>query len=244
MDVLVDPGGFAEFLRVPARIVKHGLFSLPDTLSMPEATLAEPLACCLHGLDALAVSPLDHLLIIGDGPMGLLQAEAARVFGVKQIILVGKIPERLERARKIADIVVDARDGDITEAIYRAAPGGANKILVSVGNGEVAKDALRYVHKGGAVNLFAGLAKGTSLCIDPAQIHYDEVRLIGSFGFAPSHFQKAIQWLAERKINTEGIITATVSLSEAKAAFQDVSAYHGIKTIVTFSEKDEDINPN
>jgi L-iditol 2-dehydrogenase len=238
MDILTDPGGFAEFVRVPAHIVKYGLFVLPDNLSLIEATLAEPLACCIHGLEALKVTPLDRLLIIGDGPMGLLQAEAARAMGVNQIIVVGKTPARLERAAKTADLVIDAGEEDVAAAVQAAAPGGADKVLISVGNADVAQTAFHYVHKGGIVNLFAGLPKEAALTINPGQIHYDEISFIGSFGFAPDHFQKALEWLAQKKIHTEGIITAAVPLADAKSALRDVAEYRGIKSIITFSEKE------
>ena len=239
MDVLTDPGGFSEFVRVPAHIVKHGLVVLPDELSLVEATLAEPLACCIHGLEDLKVSSLDRVLIIGDGPMGLLQAEAARAMNVRQIIVVGKTPARLERAAKTADVVIHAGEMDVAAAVQAAAPGGADKVLISVGSAEVAQTAFQYVHKGGMVNLFAGLPKDAVLTVDPGQIHYDEVGFIGTFGFAPAHFKKAIEWLAQKRIHTEGIITATVPLSDARAAIRDVAEYRGIKSVITFSEKEE-----
>ncbi|MDD5367791.1 MAG: alcohol dehydrogenase catalytic domain-containing protein [Anaerolineaceae bacterium] len=239
MDVQTDPGGFAEYVRVPARIVNSGLVVLPDQLSLLEATLAEPLACCIHGLEALKLNPLDRLLIIGDGPMGLLQAEAARAMQVKQIIVAGMTPDRLARAARIADVVIRVGETDMAAAVQAAAPGGADKVLVSVGNADVAQTAFRYVHKGGIINLFAGLPKEATLTINPGQIHYDEVTVMGTFGFAPAHFKKAVEWLAKKRIHTEGIITATVPLSDAKRTLQEVAEYRGIKSIITFSDKEE-----
>ena len=182
------------------------------------------------------IEPRDTLLIVGDGTMGLLQAEAARALGVHQIILSGATPARLARAARVADLVVDASREDVYEAVQKACPGGANKVLVSVGNGEVAQSAFRLVHKGGMINLFAGLPKDTELRVNPALVHYDEVTILGTFGFSPAHFHTAVKWLAEKKIDTEGIITGTYPLAAARAAFQDAAEFRGITSIITMGD--------
>ena len=233
MDQAADPGGFAEYVRVPPRLIKYGLAHLPDDLSIIDASLSEPLGCVLHGLEALKVEPRDTLLIIGDGTMGLLQAEAARASGVRQIIVSGMTPDRLARAAKVADVVIDASKQDVYEAVQKVSPGGANKVLVSVGSGAVAQSAFRLVHRGGMINLFAGLPRDTELKFNPTLVHYDEVTILGTFGFTPRHFHTAVKLLAEKKIATEGIITGTYPLSEAHAAFQDAVEFRGIKSIIT-----------
>lgn len=237
MDENFIPGGFAEFVAIPPRIVRKGLFAIPDTLSMEHAALAEPLGCCLHGMEALEIDPNDRLLILGDGPMGLLQAEAARALGVRQIVQTGMIPARLKRSAQVADVALDASKEDFEERIHQALPNGADKVMVSVGNPALAESAFKYVRKGGTINLFAGLPRGTALNINPYSIHYDEVRLVGSFGLSPQHFHQALQLLAEEKVNVNGIITATVSIEGILEAIQNVSEYRGIKTVVKFGEE-------
>lgn len=90
-EVGIDPGGFSEFIRVPARLVQTGMVALPENLSLVEAALSEPVACCLHGLEVLNLRPVDSLLIVGDGTMGLLQAEIARSMKVEKIVLAAKM---------------------------------------------------------------------------------------------------------------------------------------------------------
>jgi L-iditol 2-dehydrogenase len=228
------PGGFAEFVVIPPRIVQKGLFPIAENLSLESATLAEPLGCCLHGLEMMDIQPDDRLLILGDGPMGLLQAEAARALGVRHIVQTGMIADRLKRSAQIADATIDASQEDYAEQIRKIYPDGADKVMVSVGNSTLAETAFKFVHKGGTINLFAGLPRDARLTIDPYQIHYDEVRLVGSFGLSPQHFQKALQLLADGKVNVNGIITATVPMNEVLEAIQDVSDYRGIKTVVRF----------
>jgi L-iditol 2-dehydrogenase len=242
MDEAFNPGGFAEYLTIPPRIVQKGLFVVPEGLSLEFAALAEPLGCCLHGLEAVDFAPHDRLLILGDGPMGLLQAEAARALGGRQIVLSGMIPARLERAAQVADVVIDANHEDVAQRIQQIYPGGADKVMVSVGDAALAETAFGYVRKGGTINLFAGLPRGAKLSIDPYRIHYEEVRLVGSFGLAPQHFQQALNLLADGKANVTGIITATVPIHGVIEAIQNMAEFCGIKTVVKFGEEEQQID--
>ncbi|MCJ7823974.1 MAG: alcohol dehydrogenase catalytic domain-containing protein [Anaerolineales bacterium] len=102
-DTFLEPGGFAEVVRVPKRIVEQALLHIPTGLDFETASLTEPLACCLHGLDVLAIKAGQSLLVMGDSPMGLLQAVAAKTIGAEPIILSGMTPARLDFARRIVD---------------------------------------------------------------------------------------------------------------------------------------------
>jgi L-iditol 2-dehydrogenase len=236
-DEAFNPGGFAEYIAIPPRIVQKGLFRVPDGLSLERAALAEPLGCCLHGLQLMDIQPQDSLLIIGDGPMGLLQAEAARALGVHPVILSGTIPMRLARAALTADAVIDASQEDVGARLQQLCPGGTDMVLVSVGEAAVAESAFRFVHKGGTINLFAGLPRDVQLSINPYPIHYDEVHLLGSFGLAPRHFQQALELMANGKVNLDGIVTAVVPLSGVIDEINKVAEFRGIKSIVKFGEE-------
>jgi L-iditol 2-dehydrogenase len=109
--------------------------------------------------------------------------------------------------------------------------------MVSVGEASLAESAFRYVAKGGTINLFAGLPRADRLSIDPYQIHYEEVRLVGTFGFAPQHFKQALDLLAAGKVNAAGIVTNTVPMNGVLAAIQDMAEFRGIKTVVKFGEE-------
>lgn len=238
MDEAFNPGGFAEYIAVPPRIVQKGMFLVPDGLPLDIAALAEPLGCCLHGFELMGLEPRDRLFIIGDGPMGLLQAEAARALGVSQIILSGTIPMRLARATQVVDAVIDAGKEDVAARMDELCPAGATKVMVSVGDAAVTETAFKYVSKGGVINLFAGLPKEARLSVDPFQIHYNEVKLVGSFGLAPQNFKQAIELLATGKVNVAGIVTATVAIGEVIETIQSVAEFRGIKSIVKFGEED------
>ncbi len=235
MEQGIDPGGFAEYVRVPSRIVAQGLVRLPENIPYSLGSLTEPLACCIHGLEALHLQPEDILLVIGDGTMGLMQSLLARKMGVQKIILSGMIPERLTKARSIADVVIDASQRDLAVEIEKVAPGGADKVMVSVGDTRVVESSMQFIRKGGILNIYAGMPKGQMMNLDPNLIHYNEVSLVGTFGFASRHFHQAVDLLAPLRHEIEQIISGTVNLDNITTALMDMADYRGIKYLVEFS---------
>jgi len=236
----IDPGGFSEYVRVPGHIVQQGLFKLPDVIPFSTGCFAEPLACCVHGLDELELKTDDVLLIVGDGTMGLLQAMISREMGVNRIILTGLIPERLNIAKTIADLVIDITKQDTVSEINKFSRGGADKVMVSVGIPEVVEDSMQLIRKGGILNIYAGMPKGKMINIDPNSIHYDGVKLLGTFGFTPEHFKKAINLLLPLQKNIESIISGTVSPENISKALMDMANFHGIKYLINFSDTEGD----
>ncbi len=234
-DASVQPGGFSEFLCVPPRVVQSGLFRLPPTIDFGIASLAEPLACCYHGLEALNLRRGESLLIIGDGPMGLLQTIAARAMGASSIALAGMMPERLAWGAPRVDHVINVAEQNLSDAVKALTDGkGFDKVMVSVGQAQVAEQAIALVARGGAVNFFAGLPRDSCITIDLNRIHYDEVTLVGTFGSAPSHFKRAVETLTDTSLDIAGFITRTVALPDLESAFADSAAYRGIKMVAVF----------
>lgn len=230
---MLEPGGFAEFVKVPPVIVRDGLLRVPDHLSLDDATLSEPLGCAYHGFEAMDVQPEGSLLIVGDGPMGLLQVEIGRALGFSPIILSGMTPERLARAAKTADLVVDVRTEDLGARLQEVVgPDGVDVIIVSVGSPSVVESGLSHLGPGGTLNVFAGMPSGTSIPVDLYALHYKEQRILGTFGLAPHHFKWALEALGKRDIDVSGIITRKVSLNGVRDAMEASTHYEGIKTVV------------
>ena len=230
---LPEPGGFAETLRVPKRIVEQGVFPIPDGLDTITATLTEPLACCLHGLEAIDVQPGQSLLIVGDGPMGLLQAVLGNEMGAEPVILSGATPHRLAHAHQVADVVVDASTTDLAAVMAESMPNGVDKIMLSVASENIIQAAFPLLRKGGAINLFAGMPSDSTVTLPTHRIHYDEIAVKGTFGFWPGHFERALALLASGTLIGPGFITATVTLDRVEEALKAAGQYEGIKTIVT-----------
>jgi L-iditol 2-dehydrogenase len=231
-EAFAEPGGFSEYLRVPQRIVQKGLFRLPAEIDFILGSLVEPIACSYHGLEALALKRGESLLIIGDGPMGLMQAILAREFGASPVVLAGMTPARLEIGARFADRVIDVSKTNLRDEIKAMTNGaGIDKVMVSVGQTQVAEDALVLVRCGGIINLFAGLPGNSRISVDPGRIHYDQVTLVGTFGFSHKHFARALESLTRHASDFAQLITSTVPLAGLEQAFIDGSQYAGIKTV-------------
>ncbi|MBW7883850.1 MAG: zinc-binding dehydrogenase, partial [Caldilineaceae bacterium] len=227
-----EPGGFTEMLRVPSRIVEQGVLTVPDHLDDATASLTEPLACCLHGLEAIHVQAGESLLIIGDGPMGLLQAMLGKQLGAAPIILSGMAPHRLDFARQIADVVVNSRTDDLGAAVNEATGGGVDKIVVSVASEEAVHGAMPFLRKGGAINLFAGMPQDAAVTVSSSRIHYDELTVLGTFGFWPVHFRRALELLSSKDFLCPGFVTTTVTLDNMREALEAAGRYEGIKAVM------------
>ncbi|HLU83147.1 MAG TPA: alcohol dehydrogenase catalytic domain-containing protein, partial [Trueperaceae bacterium] len=185
-----EPGGFAEYLRVPRALADQVMHVLPDTMSYELAALTEPLACCVHGLEALQLQQGGSLLIIGDGPMGLMQAAIAGTFGAGRVIVAGATPHRLAYAARLADTVIDVTQTVLEERVAELLPDGPDAVMVSVASLPALDQAMNLVAKGGTINVFAGMPKGETFPLDLKRVHYDEVRVVGTFGYGPADFSR------------------------------------------------------
>lgn len=236
MQVRPEPGGFAEMVRVPGPIVEQGLVGLPGHVEFAVGALVEPLACVVHGFDALHLGRGDSLLVLGDGPMGQLHIEVGRLHGASPIILVGATDARLAFARTRADIVLDARVDDVMDCVFRHVGGGAAGVAVCVGSPDSVATGLALAKPGGVVNVFAGMPAGVPALVDLSRIHYDQVSLLGTFGSGPADFSLAGRLIADGEVDLAPFVTARTTLEGAVAAFEEAVNYEGIKTVVVFGE--------
>ncbi|SMB89732.1 L-iditol 2-dehydrogenase [Thermanaeromonas toyohensis ToBE] len=226
----IEPGGFAEYVRVPANTGGRALYRLPDDLDYAEASLTEPVACALHGIEASRIKAGQTVLVIGDGPMGILLARLAKVFGAR-VFLSGMLPHRLKIAAQGLDGIFDACHEEVDLRPYTCGR-GADVVLIAVGVQEAISYGVRNVRRGGIVNFFAGLPKGTTFPLDLEQVHYGEVTFMGTFGFTPGQFARALEFIASRQIYLADLITAHYSLMETEQALKDTLACNGLKSLI------------
>ncbi len=232
-DEILDPGGFSELVRVPPRLAAQGVLPLPTAVNPLAGCFGEPVACCLHAFSSIGVEAGDSLFIIGDGVMGLLQAEIGKLLRADPVILSGMTSERMALAFGVADVVIDAAKEDVLATVLRATGGeGADKVIVSVADIGAAGMAVAAVRKGGAINLFAGMPADAKLALDMNRIHYDEILFTGSFGFAPEDFHAAIDLISRGKLDVMRLVTSSVPLAETARALEKLTRQEGVKTIV------------
>ena len=231
-------GALQEYIRIPREIVDAATHLLPADVDFAVATLAEPLACVVNGIEKASIESQDSVLVVGGGPMGALLALMAR--SITSRVAISEItPSRLFALRNLGLIVIDSSHESIPQQLEQFGSPLADKVFVAVGVSSVAEEALAWAAPGGAVLLFGGLPKDDRLTIDPFAVHYQEVSIVGSFGYRLDHFRTAISWLSEHAEEAARLVTHTVPFDKIEAGFEIAQRGEGLKTVVVFGEDDE-----
>ena len=226
----LDPGGLAEYIRVPAPNVQLDVLPLPDNLSFEEATLIEPLACCIRGIDRAAIEPGDSVLVLGVGSTGLMLAQLAQQRGATRVIIVDPIAYRRQRALDAGiDYALDPQadgypQGVLLQQIYAVNDGRKPDIvLVTPSKISAMLQGLDLVGPGGMVLLFAPPPPNETLPVTPNQLFFQEITLRTSYSAGPYETRLALELLRSRRIKAETVITHRFALQDAAQAFQLVA---------------------
>lgn len=229
------PGGFAEFIRLPAINVKYGIYPLPKNVSFAEATFIEPLACVLRGQRLIVLRPKQTVLVIGSGISGLLHIKLARLKGIKQIIATDINDYRLRAAQKFcAKFAINARKLS-PEKLRKLNRGYLADVVILCASAEAAvSQALESVQRGGTILFFAAAAEGAKIPWDINKIFWrSEITLTSSYAATPKEHFEALELISKRKINVKEMITHRLALGEAQKGFQLVAqAQESIKVII------------
>ncbi len=228
-------GAFAEYVRIPSEVMSKGTFRVPSDEHFKLACLSEPLACCLNAVFDSHVGLADTVMIIGAGPMGLLMLELCKTVGASKVLVSEPNEFRRSKAAASGAFVLNHRDegADISSWVKDETDGvGADVVFVCVGTVDAVNSAFGCVRKGGVVNIFGGLPRGSSLTLDPHILHYDEVIVTGSFGFTPLQFHTALTMLTSGTIDVGNIITHEFSIGQAKEAFDMASSGEALKILL------------
>ncbi len=235
-DLLFVNGAYAEFLRLPARIVEQNLLEIPPALSFQSAALMEPLACVVRGVHAVRPARGETAVILGAGPVGLLFTQLLSHAGVRVIVL-GKGKERLALAQKSgAQAVINFADtNDPSAALRESAPGGrgADVAIEAVGQPAAWSQAVAAVRPGGRVLLFGGCPAGTQVSFDTKRIHYDELTILSVFHHTPEAIREALKLIAGDIIKPELLITGEAPLKELPMILQRMlTGQEAVKTAI------------
>ncbi len=215
----VEPGGFAEYIRVPKINAEKGVFLLPD-MSYEEATFIEPLGCVVRGQRKIDVRDYDSMLILGSGISGLLHLKLAKAQNPERKVYMTDIDEyRRDAAMSMgADAVLDARE-NVYEWLHDLNKKGAERVIVCAGAQSAANQAIQCVDRGGAVLYFAGPQKGLALPVD-FRIWRGDVTIKTSYAAAPSDMEKSLHLIATEYVNVNDMITHLLPLEETQRGFE------------------------
>src|SRR3984885_4870876 len=213
-------GGFAEYVRVMDWIVNHGTVRIPDGVSFEQACFVEPVNTCMKGIETLQLVPGESVLVIGQGPIGIMLSALAKRSGAA-VVTSDLYPQRLTISKTYGlTNVIDASHVDTVKTVREQTEGrGADAAIVAVGGNGLIRAAMDAVRPGGRVLLFAQTVRGEAT-IDPAAICVDERRLLGSYSAAVERQDDSVQFVMSRERDLEGLISHRFSLSDGVEALK------------------------
>lgn len=205
----IEPGGFAEYVRVPEDHVRIDTLRIPAGVSDEAAVFIEPLACALHAFRKLDVRAGEGVWVLGLGPMGLLNVMVARHFGAEPVIGTDPVPVRREYATVAgAHMVLDPNEGDLSEALKRATDGwGPEKVIVGPGSAAAVEQALAAAGPGTQVLLFTPTPPDESVRLRSHDLYFNEVTLTHSYSAGPADTREALDLLSDGSIDVERLVT-------------------------------------
>ncbi len=229
-----DPGGFAEFVRVPKINMDHGLYPLPAQVSDDQAVFIEPLACVARGQRLVGVPNGGTAVVIGSGIAGLLHIRLARTLGAGRIIATDVVEYRKAAAlHSGADVVIDGRE-DVPVQVKSANRGRlADLVITCTGAPKAIAQGLASVDRGGRVLFFAPTDPTAKVDVPFNALWREEVTMTSSYGGAPQDIRAAIELLRIGKVRVDDLITHRLPLEKAGEGFRLVaSAQDSIKVIL------------
>lgn len=229
-DLLFNNGAYAEYMRIPARIVMENLLEVPHGVDDASAALSEPLACVLRGIQEMEVRAGDTAAVIGCGPIGLKFVRMLSRRGVRVIALARRAAP-LQVARHLGAVatinVTEIADPiDAVRALTDDSR-GADAVVEAAGNPATWRQAVEMVRRGGVVNFFSGLPSGTTVEIEPAAIHYSEIKLISPFHHTPRFFREALEAIRRGDISAHDFVTEEIALAQLPQAFEKMKSRSG-----------------
>ena len=231
------PGAYAEYAAVPPIATKN-LIPLPPDLSPDLATVADPFACALNGIEQLDVDLGDTVVIMGAGPIGCWQAVMARDRGAGRVLLTDINRQRLELALRVVGAFVDdawaaGEDNGVAEALSRTGGTGAERVSVAAPSKQAQQAALEIAAKRARVVYFAGLPKHDPVsALDINQLHYKELTVLGAYGATRRQYRLTMDYLNRRRAELGAVVTHRFPLAQIAEAFDTIRSGAGLKMVI------------
>jgi L-iditol 2-dehydrogenase len=225
-DLLFNNGAYAEFIRLPARIVEKNTYLIPESLDYKDAALAEPLACAVRGLEQTGIQRGDTVAVMGLGPIGLMLVRLAKYAYGARVIAMARRQEQVDRA-----LLLGADEGmqmgahaTLVPRLKAATSGrGADIVMEAIGHPDSWELATLLVRKGGCINFFGGCPSGTKVGLDTGLLHYSEITCKASFHHTPAHIRQAIGYLADGKISAKQLVNHEQPLSDLPRVLHEMA---------------------
>jgi L-iditol 2-dehydrogenase len=234
-DLLFNNGAYAEYIRIPARIVERNMHEIPEHVTYQDAALVEPLACVLRGLDETSLRPGDTLAVIGLGPIGLMFVRLAKAYGAR-VIALGRRKTQLDRAAAMGadELLISGDPAEIPANIRKLTGGyGADVAIEAVGVPELWQAAAKSLRRGGVVNFFGGCSNDSKVQLDTQLLHYSEITCTASFHHTPAHIRRALDFVSRGVITAHDFVNRVEPLTNLREVLQHLMSHNGhMKTAI------------
>ena len=229
-----DPGGFAEYIRVPEINVDRGVFLLPDNMTYDGGVFIEPLGCVARGQNLAGAEPGQTVLVIGSGITGLLHIKLAKASKAERIIATDMVDYRLEAARRFGATAVIKATDDVPARVAELNDGKkADIVIICTGAPKAIDQGLNSVDRGGTILLFAPTDPGRAIPIPFNELWREEVTMVGSYGASPEDLETAIDLISSGMVSVRDMITHRLGLADTGLGFRLVAeAKESIKVII------------
>jgi L-iditol 2-dehydrogenase len=234
-DLLFNNGAYAEYIRIPARIVERNTYLIPAHVGYSDAALVEPLACVLRGLEETAPQAGDTVAVIGLGPIGLMFVKLAKLYGCR-VIAVGRRRQQLERAQALGadELIVGNDHSNPVGTIRNWTHGrGVDIAIEAVGKPQTWEWAANMVRRGGTVNFFGGCPNDSRVHLDTALLHYSEITCKASFHHTPTFIRKALDLISAGHITASFFVNREEPLANLLEVMRHLMSHNGhLKTAI------------
>jgi L-iditol 2-dehydrogenase len=234
-NLLFNNGAYAEYIRIPARIVEKNTYTIPAHVGYQDAALAEPLACVLRGIEETGIQPGDSVAVIGLGPIGQMFVRMAKLAGAR-VIALGRRQSQLDRAAKLgaAEVIEVVEPADAVSAVRALTGGrGAEVAIEAVGTPVTWEMAAHMLRRGGTVNFFGGCPSDARVTLETSLLHYSEITCKASFHHTPGHIQRALQVISEGSVTAQDFVKGQEPLQNMLEVMRYLMSHNGhMKTAI------------
>jgi L-iditol 2-dehydrogenase len=234
-DLLFNNGAYAEYIRIPSRIVERNLYEVPAHVSYEDAALIEPLACVLRGLEETSIQSGDSVAVIGLGPIGLMFVRLAKIYGAR-VLAIGRRKTQLDRAAHMGadELLLSSGAETVVREVRALTEGrGADISIEAVGHPDAWDTAVKILRRGGTVNFFGGCPNDSRISLDTSLMHYSEITCKASFHHTPTYIRKALEIVSRGDITARDFVNNVEPLSNLLDVMRHLMSHNGhMKTAI------------
>jgi L-iditol 2-dehydrogenase len=234
-DLLFNNGAYAEYIRIPDRIVERNTYEIPDHISYLDAALVEPLACVVRGVEETGIRPGDTTAVIGLGPIGLMFVRLAVNAGAR-VFAIGRRKTQMDRAAALgaSELISTSEHHDVVKSVRDLTGGrGVDVAIEAVGKPQTWEQCVHMVRKGGTVNFFGGCPSESRVSLETSLLHYSEITCKASFHHTPNHIRRALDLICQGVVTARDFVNRQEPLQNLLEVLRHLMSHNGhLKTAI------------